>query len=45
VLGVRPIEVTGEVQREGEVVHLIARKLEDRTALLRGLRTVSRDFC
>ncbi len=32
--------VTGEVQREGEVVHLIAHKLEDRTALLGGLRTV-----
>ena len=45
VLGARLMGVTGEVQREGEVVHLIARKLEDRTALLGGLRTVSRDFC
>lgn len=45
VLGARLMGVTGEVQREGEVVHLIARKLEDRTALLGGLKTVSRDFC
>jgi error-prone DNA polymerase len=45
VLGARLMGVTGEVQREGEIVHLIARKLEDRTALLGGLRTVSRDFC
>ena len=45
VLGARLMGVTGEVQREGGVVHLIARKLEDRTALLGGLRTVSRDFC
>ena len=45
VLGARLMGVTGEVQREGEVVHLIAHKLEDRTALLGGLRTVSRDFC
>jgi error-prone DNA polymerase len=43
VLGARLIDVTGEVQREGEVV-LIARKLEGRTALLGGLKTVSRDF-
>ena len=39
VLGARLMGVTGEVQREGEVVHLIARSLEDRTALLGGLRT------
>ncbi|MGQ0591773.1 MAG: error-prone DNA polymerase, partial [Gammaproteobacteria bacterium] len=45
VLGARLLGVTGEVQREGEIVHLIAHKLEDRTALLGGLRTVSRDFC
>jgi hypothetical protein len=36
VLGAGLMGVTGEVQREGEVVHLIARKLEDRTALLGG---------
>jgi len=34
VLGARLMGVAGEVQREGEVVHLIAHKLEDRTALL-----------
>jgi error-prone DNA polymerase len=45
VLGARLMGVTDEVQREGEVVHLIAWRLEDRTALLGGLRTVSRDFC
>ncbi len=37
--------VTGEAQREGEVVHLIAHELEDQTALLGGIKTVSRNFC
>ncbi|MDQ3775266.1 MAG: hypothetical protein M3461_13405 [Pseudomonadota bacterium] len=43
LLGARLMGVTGEVQREGSSI--IARKLEDRAALLGGLRTVSRDFC
>jgi len=45
VLGARLMGVTGEVQREGEVVDLIAHEIEDQTALLGGLKTVSRDFC
>jgi error-prone DNA polymerase len=39
LLGVR-----GRVQREGEVLHLIARELVDLSALLGDLRTESRDF-
>jgi len=35
----------GQVQREGEVVHLIARRLEDRTARSEGSGRVSRHFC
>ena len=36
--------VEGEVQTESGVVHLIARRLTDHTALLGKLATVSRDF-
>jgi error-prone DNA polymerase len=36
--------VAGRVQREGEVLHLIARDLVDLSALLGDLRTESRDF-
>jgi error-prone DNA polymerase len=36
--------VDGEVQREGEVQHVVAKRLEDRTALLGALLTRSRDF-
>jgi error-prone DNA polymerase len=36
--------VEGEVQREGEVIHLIARRLTDHTRLLGTLATASRDF-
>jgi error-prone DNA polymerase len=32
------------LEREGEVVHLIAKKLTDRSHLLGRLRTGSRDF-
>jgi error-prone DNA polymerase len=38
------LAVVGEVQREGEVQHVIARQLEDRSGLLGGLVTRSRDF-
>ncbi len=40
----RLLTIWGEVQREGEVIHLVARHLEDRTALLQGLAVRSRDF-
>jgi len=34
ILGARMIKVTGQIQREGEVVHLVAHGLEDLTPLL-----------
>ena len=40
----RLLGVGGRVQREGEVLHLIARELVDLSALLGELRTGSRDF-
>jgi error-prone DNA polymerase len=40
----RLLGVRGRVQREGEVLHLIARELIDLGALLGSLRTESRDF-
>ncbi len=40
----RLLEVHGELQRQDGVVHLIARRLIDRTALLGELLTRSRDF-
>ena len=36
--------VVGEIQRDGEVVHLIAQRLSDHSKLLGGLSAVSRDF-
>ena len=44
LLAARLLTVFGVWQREGEVRHLIARKLIDHTALLQGLITKSRDF-
>ncbi|MCB1866348.1 MAG: error-prone DNA polymerase [Chromatiales bacterium] len=44
VLGARLVGVAGQVQRDGEVVHLIARRLEDLSALIGTLPSVSRDF-
>ena len=40
----RLLEVRGHVQRQGEILHLIAQRLIDRSALLDGLTTRSRDF-
>ena len=40
----RLLEVTGRVQREGEVVHLVAERLQDRSAMLGRLDVRSRDF-
>lgn len=44
VIGGRLLGVYGEVQREGEVVHVIARRLYDHSALLGDLVAPSRDF-
>jgi len=42
--GASLLGVRGRVQREGEVVHLIARRLDDETRALGRLRAGSRDF-
>jgi error-prone DNA polymerase len=48
LLGARLLGVEGTIERDGEVVHLVARRLEDHSALLQqllgGLVTHSRDF-
>jgi len=44
LLGARLLGVLGVLQREGEVVHLIARRLMDHSQLLGQLATRSRDF-
>ena len=44
LLGARLLGVDGDVQREGPVVHVIARRLLDYTPLLGRLPTASRDF-
>ncbi len=44
LLGSRLLAVIGEVQRDGEVVHILARRLEDHTALLGHLSTRPREF-
>ena len=44
LLGSRLLAVHGEVQREGLVVHVLARRLEDMSALLGRLATSSHDF-
>lgn len=44
LLGARLLSVTGEVQRESGVTHLIARRLIDDSALLGALLARSRDF-
>ncbi|MHB8668025.1 MAG: error-prone DNA polymerase [Burkholderiales bacterium] len=44
LLCARLMAVYGSVEREGEVVHLIARRLADHSALLGRLMTRSRDF-
>jgi error-prone DNA polymerase len=44
LLGARLMTVYGHVQREGEVVHLVAGRLLDDTRLLGQLVTASRDF-
>ncbi len=44
LLGARLMAVHGVIEREGEVVHLVARRLVDESALLGRLVTRSRDF-
>jgi error-prone DNA polymerase len=44
LLAARLLEVSGQVQREGEVIHLVAERLADRSALLGCLDVRSRDF-
>jgi error-prone DNA polymerase len=44
LLGSRLLAVSGEVQREGRVVHILARRLEDLSPLLGRLSTASHDF-
>ena len=44
LLGARLMAVYGSVEREGEVVHVIARRLADHSELLGRLATPSRDF-
>jgi error-prone DNA polymerase len=44
LLGSRLMGVHGTLEREGEVVHLIAERLVDHSALLGNLQTTSRDF-
>ncbi len=44
MLGARLLGVYGEVQREGSVVHVVARRLYDHSPLLGDLAAPSRDF-
>ncbi|MFZ3322833.1 MAG: error-prone DNA polymerase [Usitatibacter sp.] len=44
LLGSRLLAVSGEVQREGSVVHILARRLEDLSEMLGRLSTTSHDF-
>jgi error-prone DNA polymerase len=44
LLGARLLAVHGTIERDGDVVHLVARRLSDYSALLGALSTPSRDF-
>jgi error-prone DNA polymerase len=44
LLGARLLGVAGKVEREGDVVHLVAARLHDYTPMLGRLMTASRDF-
>jgi error-prone DNA polymerase len=39
------LEVAGVIEREGDVIHLVAGKLTDQSGLLGHLVLQSRDFC
>jgi error-prone DNA polymerase len=45
ILNASLIAVDGVMESDGEVYHLIARRLHDFDALAKGLKTRSRDFC
>ena len=45
LLTARLLGVLGVLQREGEIVHLLAKRLMDHSELLGRLPTSSRDFC
>jgi error-prone DNA polymerase len=42
--GARLLAVRGRLQREGDVIHVLARRLEDHSRLLGALVVRSRDF-
>ena len=44
LLGARLLGVHGTIERDGDVVHLVARRLVDHSGLLGPLETESRDF-
>ena len=44
VIGAKLVVISGTTQREGQVVHLIAKSVEDYTWMLGDLTTHSRDF-
>jgi error-prone DNA polymerase len=44
LLGARLMGVEGVIEREGEVIHLVAKRLSDHSALLGQITTPSRDF-
>ena len=44
LLGATLLGVAGQVERDGDVVHLVAQRLTDHSALLGTLQTQSRDF-
>jgi error-prone DNA polymerase len=44
LIGARLLGVYGQLQREGDVVHLVAKRLVDHSGLLGALATRSRDF-
>jgi error-prone DNA polymerase len=44
LLGSRLLAVYGEVQKQGSIVHIVARRFEDLSALLGRLSTASHDF-
>ncbi|MFN2300873.1 MAG: OB-fold nucleic acid binding domain-containing protein, partial [Gammaproteobacteria bacterium] len=44
VTGARLLSVRGTLQREGEVIHVVARRLDDHSALVGALTVKSRDF-
>jgi error-prone DNA polymerase len=44
LLGARLLGVRGVVEREGEVVHVVARSLQDHSSLLGALAAPSRNF-